>query len=553
MSTTLNAVSAEQLNITLRVDPLGGPDLIRDYYTAAPALAPFFAGLPWDADAARRIAATVRAQFDATSLRAMAGAIRGTSDAARAKLDRIANGEGFFVTTGQQAGLFTGPVFTVYKTLTAIKLAAALEKTLGVPVAPLFWVAADDHDFVEVNHTFVVGADNDLHRLEITASEAVQRSMQRHVLGSEIGQAIERLAAVLPDNESAYQSLAMVREAYVSGRSMAESFAELLARIFAGHDLLITSSAHPVVKQLGARVIARELDRAEQHEALVRTQTGKLVAAGYHEQVVGRPGAANVLYEDEEGRDRLVREDGGWHLSRSKRRFTHAELLALLEQHPQRFSPNVLLRPIVASAVFPTLSYVGGPAEVSYFAQIGCLFDAHGVPMPLAHPRVSVEVIEYKVRKILDKFGLDSNTVRQPFDQLASQVVRDELPPAVTDTVSALRAQILNAYTTLVDATQAIDPTLKGPLDNLRNASHKALSDAEKKIVSHLKKKNAIGIEQLRKASVNLYPDGKPQERALSAISFLARHGTAFIDAVAAEVDIDLDRHAEAWQGVACD
>lgn len=553
MSVTLRAVTADQLNITLRVHPLSGPDLIRDYYAAAPALAPFFAGLPWDADAARRVAAAVRAQFDATSLRAMSGAIRGTSDPARARLERIAKGDGFFVTTGQQAGLFSGPVFTVYKTLTAIKLAAAMEKTLGVPVAPLFWVAADDHDFAEVNHTFVVSGDNDLHRLEISANEDVQSSMQRHILRGEIDQAIEHLAALLPANETGNETLRMVREAYVSGRSMAESFTELLARMFAGYDLLITSSAHPVVKQLGARVVARELDRAEQHEGIVRTQTDKLVAAGYHEQVIGRPGAANVLYEDEEGRDRLMREDGGWHLSRSKRRFTHAELLALLEQHPQRFSPNVLLRPIVASAVFPTISYVGGPAEVSYFAQIGCLFDAHAVSMPLAHPRASVEVIEYKVRKILDKFGLDPSTVRQPFDQLASQVVRDELPPAVSGTVSALRAQILDAYTTLADATRAIDPTLKGPLDNLRNASHKALSDAEKKIVSHLKKKNAIGIDQLRKASVNLYPDGKPQERALSAVSYLARHGTAFIDAVASELAVDLDQHAGAWQGVACD
>ena len=552
MSTTLSRVTAEQLNMQLRIHRLASPDLVRDYYDAAPGLAPFFQGWPWDPDAIRRVAGAVRAQFDDGALRAMQPAIRATTDAARAKLERIAAGDGFFVTTGQQAGLFSGPLFTVYKTLTAIELAAVMERTLGVPVAPLFWVAADDHDFAEVNHTYVIGADNDLHRIEISSQEAVQRSMQRHLLDDGIAAAIARLEAVLPSNEAAHQTLAWIRESYVSGRSMAEAFTELLARMFSSYDLLITSSAHPVVKRLGARVIARDLDHAETHESLIRQQTARLVAAGYHEQVTGRSGAANVLYEDDDGRDRLMREDGGWHLSRSKRRLDRAQLHQLLAESPERFSPNVLLRPVVASAVFPTLSYVGGPAEVSYFAQIGCLFDAHGVTMPLAHPRVSADVIEHKVRKVLDKFGLDLEAVRQPFDQLASQVIRDELPTAVSGTVTALRDQILEAYRGLVAATQAIDPTLQGPLEKARNASHKVLSDAEKKIVSHLKKKNEIGLEQLRKASANLYPDGKPQERAISAISYLARYGPAFIDAIHAEVDVELSSAAPAWQGVAC-
>lgn len=552
MSTTIAVTTAEQLNMQLRCARLGGPDLVRDYYDAAPALAPFFAGSPWDEDAVRRVAASVRSRFDAASLRAMHGAVRATSDNARARLDRIAAGEGFFVMTGQQAGLLSGPLFTIYKALTAIRLAETLERALNVAVAPLFWVAADDHDFAEVNHTFVIGADNDLHRIEVAARDDVPRSMNRHMLGDEVESALAQLAAVLPDSETARDTLARVRASYVPGRSMAESFTELLARMFEGYDLLITSSAHPVVKKLAARVIAHELDNAEAHEALVRRHTDRLIAAGYHEQVSGRPGAANVLYEDDEGRDRLVRENGGWHLSRSKRRFETAGLHELLAQDPERLSPNVLLRPVVASAAFPTLSYVGGPAEVSYFAQIGCLFEAHGVTMPLVHPRASMDIIEHKVRKVLDKFGLDVDTVRQPFDQLASQVVRDELPPEVSDTVHTLREQVLGAYARLVAAAQPIDPTLQGPLENARNASHKALADAEKKIVSHLKKKNEIGLEQLRKASINLYPDGKPQERAISAVSYTARYGPAFIDTLASEVAVRLDAPAPDWQGVAC-
>ena len=202
--------------------------------------------------------------------------------------------------------------------------------------------------------------------------------------------------------------------------------------------------------------------------------------------------------------------------------------------------------------MFPTIAYVGGPAEISYFAQIGCLFEAHEVTMPLAQPRVSIEVIEHKVQKVLDKFSLAADAVKQPFDQLASQVVRDELPENISTTVQQLRADIAQRYADLAAAAQEIDPTLRGPLDSARNASHKTLADAEKKIVSHLKKKNEIGIDQLRKASVNLYPEGQPQERVINTLSYFARYGPAFLEAITTQIGVDLSMSAPEWTGVRC-
>ncbi|MGQ0561420.1 MAG: bacillithiol biosynthesis cysteine-adding enzyme BshC [Gemmatimonadota bacterium] len=552
MNLVLAQPMAAQLNVQLRAHRLEGSPLVRDYYDAASALAPFFAGSPWDPAALSRVARRVQDHFDGGKRRALRDAIHPTSEAARQKLMRITGGEGFLVATGQQAGLFSGPLFTLYKTLTAVKAAEAFERALGVPVAPLFWVAADDHDFAEVNHAYVIGADSELHRIEVAGTDDVARSMHQRLLDESVEAAVESLASLLPATDVAREALGWVREAYVPGRSMAEAFTVLLSRIFARHDLLITSGAQPVVKALAAPVIARELEHSREHEAALSRQTARLLAAGYHEQVTVREDAANVLYEDADGRDRLIRENDSWHLSRSKRPFDGIELSRLLEQEPQRFSANVLLRPVVASEIFPTLAYVGGPAEISYFAQIGCLFELHGVPMPLVYPRASVDVIEHKVRKVLDKFALTVDDVIQPFDQLASRVVRDELPEDVSNTVSALRQQILDGYARLVAATEAIDPTLKGPLESARNASHKALADVEKKVVSHLKKKNEIGIEQLRKASTNVYPLGKSQERVLCGLSYLARYGTPFVDAAVAEIEIGLDAGAPEWQGVAC-
>ncbi len=550
MSTVLS--NSPALNIGIEEHRLTSPELVRDYYEGAPALAPFFAGFPWDQGAFERVAGAVRERFNAAALRDLKQAVHATTDRARARLDAIAAGQGFFVSTGQQAGLFSGPLFTIYKTLSTIRLAQELESRLGVAVAPLFWTAADDHDFPEVNHAFVFGADNELHRLEIDGGAAVPRSMQRHILDESASTAVAQLQRILPANEFSAQILDSLRAAYVPGQSVAAAFEQFIGDLFAQHDLLITSSAHPVVKSLAAPLILRELENSAQHEAAVRAQTDRLLAAGYHEQVGVRHGAANVLYEDEVGRDRLVRADDAWHLSRTKEAFDTVQLRELVATHPERFSPNVLLRPVVASAVFPTLAYVGGPAEVSYFAQIGCLFAAHGVAMPLVLPRASFEIVEHKVQKVLDKFGLAPEAFRQPFEQLASQVVRDELPGDVLATMEQLRGRIAQAYGDLVAATDAIDPTLRGPLENARNASHKALADVEKKIVNHLKKKNEIGVEQLRKASMNLYPDGKPQERVISAVSYLARYGPAFLDALAARIAIPLTRAAPEWRGTIC-
>jgi uncharacterized protein YllA (UPF0747 family) len=147
---------------------------------------------------------------------------------------------------------------------------------------------------------------------------------------------------------------------------------------------------------------------------------------------------------------------------------------------------------------------------------------------------------------------VDSTAFRQPFDQLASQLMRDDLPESVTETVAALKEQIRSGYAALADATESIDPTLRGPIDNARNASHKALSDVEKKIVSHLKKKNEIGLEQLRKASANLQPNAHPQERVVSAVSYVARYGVAFLEEVAARINCDPDDAAPDWRGPVC-
>ncbi len=546
-----NAAPA-QLNLRVNMEPLRGSALIRDYYGNAPALAPFFAGSPWDATAWPRVAENVREYFDATRLKAMTPAIRAGNPAAREKLHRIADGDGFFVQTGQQAGLFGGPLYTVHKILTTIRLAQKLEAQLGVPVAPLFWIAADDHDFAEVNHTFVLTPEHELLRLQLGDDGSPPVSMQNRKLSSNVEQLIAELGRCLPEGDATAALLELLQSAYKPQATVASAFGELVAFLFDRFGLLITSSADVTLKRLATPLLRYELAHAEAHEDAVNGQTQRLVSLGYHEQVPVRSDAVNVSYEDEHGRDRLMRAGADWELSRTKLRLSHAEVETLLQEQPQRFSANVLLRPVLASAVFPTLAYVGGPAEVSYFAQIGCLFAAHRVPMPLVVPRVGVEIVEYKVQKVLDKFSLSPADVRVPFDRLVTEVVRAELPREITETFERLREQLTDGYGNLVDAALKIDPTLQVPLERARNAGHQQLTDMDKKIVRHLKRRNAIELDQLRRASTNLFPHGEPQERVIGIATYYARYGPAILDVIADQIDFTFDRPASEWTGVIC-
>ncbi|MEJ2215629.1 MAG: bacillithiol biosynthesis cysteine-adding enzyme BshC [Gemmatimonadota bacterium] len=525
---------------------------MEDYLGAAPALAPFYPGFPGDPEAYRRKADEVRARFDPSRLARMAQAVTPTSDAAARRLERIANGDGFFVTTGQQTGLFTGPLFTVHKTLSAVALARALEQALDVPVAPLFWVASDDHDWDEVNHADFLDRDNNLRRVELGPGSDRRPSMGRRTLGRGIESTLDELADLLPDSEFSGKLLESLRRAYQPEHTMARAFTETVRDLFGAFDLLVTDAQDPVVRELGAAVMRKELSAAADHERMLVQQTGRLAEAGYEAQVSIIEGATNVFYEDAHGRERILRDDGAWVLRASHRRMTDTELWDMFDGDRDGFSANVLLRPVVESHVFPTLAYVAGPGELRYLAQTGCLFAAHDVGMPLVFPRFSVTLVETKVRKVLDKLGLDLDVFERPVHEVAAEYVQDEIPESAMAALSALRRSIQEGYGQLFDAAQPVDPTLKGPIFHARNASFQALSEAEKKIRQHVRQQHEIAVDQIQKAFDNLRPHNKPQERVLNVYQYLSRYGRDLLGDLLDRMEVELGRAQQGWDGVRC-
>jgi len=537
----------------IAVSPFAAPPLVRDYLAGELAVAGFFSGHPADPLAYRRKAAEVDARLTAGLRRRLAGAFRPLSGEAAGKLERVLDGEGYFVTTGQQTGLFTGPLYTTYKALSAIRLATALEDLLAKPVLALFWCAADDHDWQEVSHTTVLDEQDYPQRLGLRERGDEQPvPMAERPLDSSVQLALDRLRELMPASAHRDRYIQLLRRAYSPARTMAAAFEDALAAVLEGQAVALVSSAHPLVKQHSGAVLVNALAHAGRDGEQVAQQTERLVRAGYHAQVSVATGASNVFFSDELGRDRLLRSAEGWSLRRTRRDFSNAELQARLTAEPERFSPNVLLRPVVESALFPTLAYVGGPAETSYFAQIGCLFRAHGIMPPVVVPRHSITLVEPPVSRTLATLGMKLAELQQPLDGLLDGVMRRELPAAVTDELARLRDRTGNGFDALVEATAEVTPGMRSPLAGARRRALAQIDALESKIVRHMRREQVVRFEQLRRAAAMVWPDDSPQERTLNLFPYLARYGPDLVGHILAAIPVALDGNHPGFEGVDC-
>jgi bacillithiol biosynthesis cysteine-adding enzyme BshC len=438
---------------------------------------------------------------------------------------------GAMVTTGQQSGLFTGPLYTVHKALSAARLAEALEAELGILVLPVFWNASEDHDWAEVNHALVLGPEARLHRLQLHAADAHRAlPMSERTLDAGVRTVLGELAHLIGREQYGDDLLTLVRGAYRPGQTVAAAFGDLLAELLAPADLLLTDAADPHLKQASVPVLQRALLETERHQRVLAERSAALQRQGYHAQVAILEGASNVFYDGAGERERLYRDGPGFIGSDSGARLAREEAVARLQGAPERFSPNVLLRPVVESAVFPTLAYVGGPGELSYFAQLNALFPEFGLEPPVAYPRASVLLMESGAERALDALGLSVTQLARPRHELAGVLARAALPAEARSALDRLSAATADGYRALIEAASAVDPTLAGALGALRNRSLSAVGEAERKILREVKRREEAALDRLDRVRNQLRPEGEPQERVLNVLPFLARHGVQLVE-----------------------
>lgn len=428
--------------------------------------------------------------------------------------DRLAAGETLVVTTGQQPGLFTGPLYTIYKALSAIGLAARLERERRVPVVPVFWVAGDDHDFQEANHATVLNAAGEPTRIVLRErpADAPAWPLMRERCGPEIVPALEALRAATPDTEFKDGVLTWLEAAYRPEATLAEAFAQALHALFGERGLAVLRPYEASGKRAMAPWLLRGLE------------------------LTLPDGLSPVLLEGSQGRDRLRPGSGGFVTRRSGERFDRAALERIAAETPDRLSPNVLLRPVVEAALLPTVAYLAGPGELRYLPEAGPLYQALGVLPQTPIPRWSGLLVEGRVERVSDKHHLQVEDFAGLPGALEARVVREQLPPDVSEALEALRKEMTAAYARLGAGVARLDATLERTVESARNAALAGTHDIEKKLVVALKRGNEALVGQLTRARASLYPEGSPQERVLNYASMAIRYGPPLLTALEDEV-----------------
>jgi len=460
-------------------------------------------------------------------------------------LARLSEPSALAVTTGQQPGLFTGPLYTIYKALSAAGLARMLERQWQRPVVPVFWIAGDDHDFAEASHTSWLTTDGMVRRVSLPPRppDAPLTPLYQEPLGAEISALLETLGADLAGSEFRQWTLEWLQRHYRPEATVAGSFAGALAELLAPAGVICLDSTHPNVKRGAARYLIRGLGLARELDRDLENRSQELLGAGADPSVAVGDGATLVMLEGPLGRDRLLIENGGFITRRGRERYDLQSLQRIAAAEPGRLSPNVLLRPVVESALLPTVAYLAGPGELKYLALAQPVYERMRVPRQLVVPRWSGVLVEPRVDRVLQKFGIELGDLLEPQGSLESRLVRSQLPEEASRGLESLRESLLLGYQTLARSAAEIDPTLTRPVEGARNQALAGLKDIEKKLVQHLKRRQELELGQLAKARALVLPDNQPQERVLTIAPFLARHGPALIP--------ELGEAIEAWYATA--
>jgi len=509
------------------------------------AVASFYSGSWQDPNAYRALLDNVDARFDSNARRRALEALKIPDVVDQERLDRWIDQRGVMVTTGQQPGLLGGPLYSLYKGISAVRLAERLEGLLARPVLPVFWVASEDHDWDEADHTYVIDTENQLVRLQVRDPGHGHRALHRIPLDEEMADVMEQAGQNLPATDFSAPYVDLLRKAYKPGATLADGFAEVLSNLLAPLGMCFVDAASPVVKRLSMPLLLEELDQTEAHEALLREDADKLKSTGYTPQVPILEGAVNLFLEGPQGRERIYRNGKDFELRRSRESVSAEAVRERAESDPLALSPNVLLRPVVESTIFPVMSYVAGPGEAAYYGQIKRLFEAHGLMMPVIYPRHAVTVVEAKVRKRLDKFGLDLERLQRPLHEIMSDIARDEVPEGVRQALGELKSSVARGSADLLKAATIIDPTLKGPVTSARNNALSAFQAAERKIIQSVKRENEVATGQVEVAQRHLFPDGQPQERVLAPLYYLVRYGSDFVASLVEGFTVDLAEETE--------
>ncbi len=487
---------------------------LRDFYPTLPPVTDWAASarlLPYDAERRRRVADTLERQNREWN----------ASPATLESIARLRAGASVMV-TGQQVALFGGPLFSVFKALTAIKLAAEASKS-GADCVPVFWLATEDHDLAEVNHVTLLDGEGRLHDLAVSSHAVEDAPVGTVRLGAEIESVVDAAAQILGGSEAAQ----FLRQSYRPGETLGSAFARLFSLLFRDSGIVLLDASDPELHRIAEPVYrGAALAAGDLNSDLLR-RSKALEAAGYHAQVKVTP-SSTLLFQMQDGaRVPVHRVQGAFQVGKEK--LAAETLAARITSQPEQFSANVLLRPVVQDYLLPTLAYVGGPAEVAYFAQASVVYEELLGRVTPVVPRLSATLLEPRVKRLLDRYRLTLPDTFHGAGQLREALARHSLPPGLDSRFDSAAASLAESMESVTTALAEFDPTLAQAAGRARSKMSYQLERLRTRAARAQLSRSEQLARHADEIAASLYPYKDLQERTIGGISFIARYGSGLL------------------------
>jgi bacillithiol biosynthesis cysteine-adding enzyme BshC len=539
-------LSARVAAVSIDVRRLPGiKRLAADYAYSFGALAPFFAGDPSDraawADAIARTQSHPRRSRELASVLRAQQQRRGAPPAAIAAAERLSDPRTVAVLTGQQAGLFGGPLFTILKALTALKLAEQVTQEHGAPAIAVFWIEAEDHDWDEVRSCTVFDSEMATRTVSLPPRTGDPLPVAAVPLDQQIAQVLAELEQTLPPTEFRASLLADLRTAYSPGIGMAEAFGRWLERVLGERGLVVYDASDPATKPFVADLFSRELSSPGQTAKLAAQAGADLVARGFHTQVQTAEDGVALFRIDTHGRRPIQARNGGFIVDDQP--VAPAALAREAAERPAAFSPSVLLRPIVQDTIFPTVCYVAGPNELAYLGQLRGIYARFGVPMPLMYSRATATLVDSAAARFLAKYNVAFESLQPQDDSMLNELLRTQIPAEVDEALTAATRAIEEHMAHVIDVMPAIDPTLEGAARTTLTRMQKDLETLQGKTIQAAKRRNETLRRQFVRTRALTFPNGHAQERSISFVSFLNQYGSSLVERLWQELPVGLGQH----------
>jgi bacillithiol synthase len=524
--------------------------LLTDYLYHFDRVSRFYNGAPFDAASfqavSRKLQVSGKARGDLAEILTRQNRNYGSSEPTFANIRLLAEPGTVSVVTGQQVGLLTGPAFTLYKALTAVRLARSLSEQ-GMRAVPVFWLATEDHDLEEVSHAAVFDEDYGMVPLRDSGVRPAERSSVGVVnLTAEINEALGKLESLLPAGESRERLMLDLRECYAPGKAWGEAFGRFMARLFSRWGVVLLDPLDEGIHRLAQPVYQQALSEAPALRQRLLDRSGELVRCGYHAQV-HVPEDSTLLFVTRNGNRLPLHHRNGQFLMDDTKIFSCAELAQQISSQPLDFSPNVLLRPVVQDALLATVAYVAGPSELAYFGQAHVLYESLGRPMPVIFPRAAFTLVDRRVHRLMEKYQISVEDVWQGREHLNGKIAAagfseggaqgwserfDESERDLAALLDRLRREVETLDFTLLDSLKHAEEKMKYQMEKLRGKISRAALQKSDLLARH--EESMVRF---------ITPHKDLQEREIGGVYFLGRTGYDLLDRLLAQVQVGSSDH----------